>query len=59
MNDPIDKLVAFQVRVLAQESIHLLDMHNTLQVPNHKTRHVRFGRFALENGANVKLQHGG
>ena len=56
MDDTVNKRVAFEVRVLAQERIHLLDMCDTLQIPDDKTRYMRLGRFALQNRSYVKLK---
>ena len=56
MNDAVNELVAFEVRVFAQEGVHLLDMNDTLQVPNDEIRYMRLWRLAFQDCSYVKLQ---
>ena len=41
------ELIIALLRMTTQESVHLLDMRDSLKVPNQEVGHVRLGRFAL------------
>ena len=51
-----DELIVACIGMTTQESVHLLDMRDALQVPKDELRYMRLRRFALDNRPYVELK---